>query len=141
MSDVVYFTSVEEYVKIKIERNRVMKDYLDLKNTILQKEILFNHKNMLVNKQKIAIIDEINTIEAKQSVRFLPELEDILVDKYKQVNGLQVDGEQTLASDIRKLHKAIGDLANKVVELNEQIPKKIDYINIGCRLSEPSQCK
>ncbi len=139
VDDLVYYTSVEEYVKLKIKRNHIMKECLDLKNTILQKEILFNHKNILVNKQKIAIIDEINCIEAKQATRFVPELEEILVDKYKQVNNLQVDDYDIIKADIVKNHGTFSEKVNEVIELNEQIPKKIDYVNIGYKLSAPGQ--
>lgn len=137
VNNILYFNSIEEYVKLKIQRNKAMLDCLNIKNNIIKKEILFNHKDMLINNEKILIINKINEIEEKQTRRFMEEYEQILVEKYNQVNNLKVENVNILKEEIINLHQEYIKKVNEVLELNNKIPTKLDYINIGYMLDKP----
>lgn len=125
------YISVNEYMRIKLERNKVYLKFLTLHNELLRKEIILNYRTYDMNKQKIQAFDEINRIEALQANYFVSAQEDKVTKMYAELNRMAPLDYEQLQSDIEKLRKECLKLRILIDNFNDKIPRTINIIGVN----------
>lgn len=125
------YISVEEYMRIKLDRNKIYLKFLTLHNELLRKEIILNYRTYDMNKQKIQAFEEINRIEALQADYFVSAQEERVTKMYYDLNRMSPTDYDQLQSDIDKLRKECMKLRVLIDNFNEKIPRTIHIIGVN----------
>lgn len=122
------FTTAKDLVDIKIERNNTLIKLLEMESIILKKGILINYRWAEHNKEKVALIQQINAIEEKQREIYCSVRQSEVAALTAKVNQVSVDTE-SLILDIKKAQDKCKELLIKMNELNAQIPHQTIVTN------------
>jgi len=121
---------VAEYMRIKLERNKVYVKFLTLHNELLRKEIILNYRTYDMNKKKLSVFDEINRIEELQASYFVSDHETRVTKMYSDVNSMVPDGYDELQTDIDKLRRECIKLRAQIDNFNDKIPRTVNILGI-----------
>lgn len=124
---VLKFSSAEDIVKTKIERNNLMTKLLGLQNEIMKREMTARYRLMKINEQRIKNIEKINSIENKQIIEYTKIRECEIASLTNLVN------EQANISDlifeIESIKKEYDSLLTQINDLNGKIPNNAVITN------------
>jgi len=133
------FTTAQELVDIKIQRNNTLIEILELEACILKKVILINYRWVEHNKEKIELIKEINKIEEQQKKIYCPIRQEEVLGLTNKVNFVNID-VKGLNEQVTELKKKCKILLNKLHELNMKIPNQTVVTNYKIPLNNQYDC-
>ncbi len=126
ISETPKLIAVSDYLKIKLDRNKLYSEFLTKHNELLNKEIILSYRTSETNKKKLEMFNSVNEIEKKQFHNFSPEQEEYVKTIYTQINELMPNDHAALINDINELKQECMRLRERVNDFNLQIPNTID---------------
>ncbi len=130
----ITFTTAQELVDIKIQRNNVLIELLETESRILKNGISINFRWVEHNNEKIKLIKKINEVEEQQRQLYCPIRQSEVIMLTNEVNIIDVDiAKQT--DSIKTLQEKCTELLKQMQNLNGQIPEQTMVTNYRVRLA------
>ena len=132
------FSTAEELIVIKQERNNCLIDLLRVEGILLKKDMYMRQLIINFNEKRVDMIHKINEIEEKQKITYSLVRESDIAMLTNEVNIAELD-LSAFKVDIIQLQMKYRQLLDQVGELNSKIPEVGVVTNVRIGLLDVNQ--